>query len=166
MMRSVVLPFALVVCAACDDAGRIGDVSAEQPDARQAPIPDAAAADTPTIDGMTQIDPDPAPASSPRIVSRETIEVGGKPACAITVRYPGHIDQEATWAGEPCDAPDIAIIDAARLREAGQLDDLQDEARIDIERMTDGVLVVESRFSASAFPLNVAGRIYEVPYAD
>lgn len=82
------------------------------------------------------------------------------------MRYPGHIDQEATWTGEPCDVPDISIIDAARLREVGQLDDLDEEARIDIEAMTAGVLVVESQFSASAFPLNVAGRIYEVPYAD
>ena len=166
MMRLAILPITLVACAACDDAGHISDVSAEQPDAGQAPFPDTAAANTPSIDGMTQIDPDPIPADSAQIVSRETIDVLGKPACAITVRYPGHIDQEATWTGEPCDAPDIAIIEAARLREAGQLDDLQDEARIDIERMTDGVLVVESRFSASAFPLNVAGRIYEVPYAD
>ena len=157
---ALAMAFASLASVGCD-RGVVAEEEADRAAASAIPSESATA-----IGGMAQIDPDPLPADSAQILSRETIEVGGKPACAIIVRYPGHIDQEATWTGEPCDAPEIAIIEAARLRDAGQLDDLDEEARIDIERMTDGVLVVESRFSASAFPLNVAGRIYEVPYAD
>lgn len=133
------------------------------------PMAIGAAAATPTLQGTdvtAQIDPDPVPATAAEIVSRESIQVQGEPACLFTLRYPGQIDQEVTWNGENCEAVTGAIVKPIQLAEAGQLADLPQEARLDIERMSNGVFVAESNFTAAAYPLNVAGRIYKVPYAD
>ena len=116
--------------------------------------------------GLGRIDPDPEPADRATLVTVETIDVAGAPACAFTVRYPGHVDQPGTWVGEDCALAPPRVASPEELQAYGQLDDLPDEARRDILAMTDGVVVVETEFSASAWPLNVAGRIYEVVYAD
>jgi hypothetical protein len=151
------LPFALLL-PACDGGTAPAPVPAEL--AQTAVTP-------PLTDGgvSDQTDPRP-PGSATEIVSSETIFVQSEPACLFTVRYPGAGDQEVTWNGEGCDAIRGAIVTPDLLADGGQLADLPPEARRDMERMTSGVFVVEGEFTASAYPLNVADRIYEVPYAD
>lgn len=110
--------------------------------------------------------PDPLPTVRTEIVRDETISVRGRPACVFTIRHPGDAEQDVTWSGEPCDAVNAAVVLPQQLQEGGQLADLPQEARRDIERMTGGVFVVEGQSAAAAYPMNAAGRIYEVDYAD
>jgi hypothetical protein len=113
------------------------------------------------------VDPIPVPTAKPMVISNEDIKVQGQPACAFTIRYPEKTDQEVTWAKEPCSAvtTDFLTIDA--LKKLGKLDRLSGEALEDVKRHgTTGVFYVESQFTASIFPLNVAGIAYELPIAD
>lgn len=165
MTRLRLMPFALLLCA-CDGGTAPAPAPAELAQGALAAPPQSGAVPAPEGGGLAQIDPDPAPASTAEIVSQETISVQGKPACLFTVRYPDVTDQEVTWNGEGCDTVIGAIVMPDLLAEGGQMADLPEEARLDMERMTGGLLVVESEFTASAYPLNVAGRIYQVPYAD
>lgn len=157
-LRLLALLVAAPLTLACEQA--------DESKAANAPTHTSEAATEDFGPGKTQIDPDPAPATIPEIVARETISVNDRPACAVTVRYPGHIDQGVTWGGEKCDGINISITSPSELREADQLADLPPDARQDIEGMAQGVLTIGSEFSASAYPLNVYGRVYEVPYID
>ena len=152
---------AVLVLSACD--------AGTAPSAAPAELAAGAAANPQMAPGAAlpaQIDPDPVPTARTEIVSSETISRQGQQACLFAIRYPGETDQEVTWNNEPCDAVNAAVVLPQHLKEGGQLADLPQEARLDIERMTGGVFVVEGQFAAAAYPLNVAGRIYEVPYAD
>lgn len=169
-MRSSILPapirFALIVPAALSMAACEGQAApaerVETAEIASSPLP----AEPEIGREVGTIDPDPVVAEVARIARTETITVQGEPACAFAIAYPGQIEQEATWRGESCETAPPTVLSVAALRDAGQLDDLPEEARRDIEAMTNGVAVVQSTFTASAYPLNVAGRVYEVPYAD
>ncbi|KHL26126.1 hypothetical protein PK98_06300 [Croceibacterium mercuriale] len=147
--------------SACDNSAAPAPGPAElaQP-AAAPPVKDA------SVPGPIDLEPAPAPAGTTEIVATETIVVQGQPACLFTVRYPGAGDREVSWNGDECGAVKGAIVTPDLLAAGGQLADLSPAARRDMERMRSGVFVVEGEFSASAYPLNVADRIYEVPYAD
>jgi hypothetical protein len=115
-----------------------------------------------------QIDPEPAAANgAPTIVTKEDVTSASGPACAFTIRYPGHVDQDVTWAKEACADIETRFLTDAEMKERGLLDKLDDEARENVRRLADGgVFYVESRFTASLFPLNVAGVAYEIPVRD
>lgn len=114
-----------------------------------------------------KVDPIPSLADKPSIVSKEDVKVGTEPACVFTIRYPKSIDHEVTWRKEACSAVTARFIPVAELEKAGQLKDLATEALGDIQRAkATGVFYVESTFTASVFPLNVAGVPVEVSIAD
>ena len=101
------------------------------------------------------------------IVSKNNIKVNGEPACDFVIRYPEAIDQELTWNRETCEDITARFVSIDELRRAGQVGDLAEEAKIDLERLPGGrVFYIESKFTASIYPLNVAGVVYEVPLAD
>jgi hypothetical protein len=113
------------------------------------------------------IDPDPVPADRSTVVAREDISVNGEPACSITVRYAGRLDQDVTWNGEPCSEVAIGFMTLAELEKIGQADDLDEETRDDLGRLAGGrALYVEGRFASAIYPLNVAGFPREVWLAD
>jgi hypothetical protein len=113
--------------------------------------------------GMTKIDPDPVATTRGSIVSKNNIKVNGEPACDFVIRYP----EELTWNRETCEDITARFVSVDELRRAGQVGDLAEEAKIDLERSPDGrVFYIESKFTASIYPLNVAGVVYEVPLAD
>jgi hypothetical protein len=114
-----------------------------------------------------KIDSDPVPTQTAIIVSKTDITVEGKPACDFVIRYPDTIDQNVTWNGEGCKTVATRFLTADDLKSFGQFDDLGEEAKEDILRNPGKrTFYIESEFTASAFPLNVAGVIYEVPVAD
>lgn len=175
MIRLLIISAVVLTSAACENKASSARKDALSSNGEAPPAVSSAAtveangtppSEADAYSGMSKVDPDPVPVSAPEIVSKETISVMGEPACVITVRYPDAIDQEAVWNCARCDQLRISIMDPARLRNVGQLDDLPAEARLDIERSTKGILVVESEFAAAAYPLNVFDILYEVPYAD
>jgi hypothetical protein len=117
--------------------------------------------------GTEQIDPPPITRSQSSIVSQSDIQVNGKPACDFVIRYPDAIDQNVTWNDEPCKNISARFIPVAELQRAGQLDDVSEEAKADLLRLPgEQVFYIQSEFTASAFPLNVARVIYEISLAD
>jgi hypothetical protein len=113
------------------------------------------------------VDPDPVTTDKPLVVSREDIKVQGGPACVFTIRYPGKIDHEVTWSNEPCSAVTVEFLNVGALKKFNKLVKLSAEAMEDVKRHDPtGVFYVESQFTASIFPLNVAGVPYELPVAD
>ncbi len=121
----------------------------------------------PAPDGLQTIDPAPENAEKSRVAEKEEIIVEGRPACAFSVQYQNTLPQPVTWRGEPCSALTAEFMSGKRLAELGKMDRLSAEALADVERSpAPGVFYVEGEFSASVYPLNVAGRIYEVPVAD
>jgi hypothetical protein len=115
-----------------------------------------------------QIDPEPAATDgAATIIAKEDITSGGGTACAFIIRYPGHVDQDVTWAKESCADIETRFLTGVEMKNLGLLDKLNSEARENVERLADGgVFYVESRFTASLFPLNVAGVAYEIPVRD
>ncbi len=114
-----------------------------------------------------QIDPELETALVPVIVTKADVGTQDSPACTFTIRYPGHIDQDVTWRREVCANVETRFLNGAVIEAVGLRDKLDAESREDFDRLADtGILYVESRFTASLFPLNVAGIIYEVPVRD
>jgi hypothetical protein len=121
----------------------------------------------PTASGLEKVDPAPVAASRSAIVSQSDIQVNGKAACDFVIRYPDTVDQNVTWNGEPCKKITARFIAVDELQNAGQLNDLSEEAKTDLGRLPGKqVFYIESEFTASAYPLNVAGVVYEVSLAD
>jgi hypothetical protein len=117
--------------------------------------------------GSKKIDPAPIAKSLSAMVSQSDIQVNGKPACDFVIRYANAVDQNVTWNDEPCKNISARFIAIDELKRAGQLDDVSEEAREDLQRLPDNqVFFIQSEFTASAFPLNVAGVVYEVALAD
>ncbi len=152
-------------------SSRAGDVQAASPvNPAPAPTPGVVTPAAPQIaqdqDLPSTIDEDPAATTQAEIVSRREDVVSGKLACALDVRYPGAVDQPVVWNGEGCRAVTAMFVDRARLGRLGKYDTLPAEARDDIARADGKALYVEGQFSSSLYPLNSAGRIYELPLAD
>jgi hypothetical protein len=131
-------------------------------------MPDAATDINSTPDKFQQnVDPAPIAAEKAVIVSKEDVKIGNDPTCIFTIRYPDSIDHEVTSPKETCSAVTARFIPVAELEKAGQLEDLSAEDLEDVMRMkASGIFYVESSFTASAFPLNVAGVPVEVSLAD
>lgn len=113
------------------------------------------------------IDPDPVTKTAASIVDKQDISVNGEPACAFTIRYPDAVDQPVTWNREPCSALTTEFMSFSKLSEMGKIERLSQETVEDLKRdnMTT-VFYIENDVTASIYPLNVAGRIYEVTVAD
>jgi hypothetical protein len=98
---------------------------------------------------------------------RNTITVGGEPACALEVEYAGNFEQPVTWRGESCEDVHIRLVSLADLERIGQARKLNEEARDDLARMPGGqALYIEGEFASALYPANVERFIYEVPLAD
>lgn len=116
---------------------------------------------------LTTIDPDLSVAGRARIVDRRSIEVDSGPACALTIRYANAVDQPVTWNDQPCSELTIDFLSFAKLTEMGKVERLSEETLEDLRRNhIDAVLYIENDVTASIYPLNIAGRIYEVSIAD
>lgn len=113
------------------------------------------------------IDPDPKAVSYAAIVAQKDVVISGRPACAFTIRYPNAVDQPLTWNDQPCSALTTGFVSFAKLVEMRKVQRLPAETLEDLkhENMT-VVFYVENDVTASIYPLNVAGRIYEVTVAD
>jgi hypothetical protein len=155
-----------VGCQAEPDNGRASDTAAESSlvnkngGAGKAEV-------QPAKSEMGKIDPEPAATSRGLVVSKTDIDVNGKPACDFLIRYPKAVDQNVTWNGESCKQIGARFIAVDELRGAGQLDDIAEEAKIDLERIAGKqVFYIESEFTASVYPLNIADVVYEVSLAD
>lgn len=121
----------------------------------------------PAVDGLKAIDPAPETANESKVTEQQDIQVEGQPACAFIVQYANAIPQPVTWRREPCSAVTANFISRKQLADLSKIERLSAEALADIERSPQqAVFYVESEFTASIFPLNVAGRIYEIPVAD
>jgi hypothetical protein len=121
----------------------------------------------PAPPSMEKVDPIPIAKSSRSMVLQSDVQVDGKPACDFVIRYPDAIDQKVTWNNDPCKSIRARFIAVAHLQQAGQLNDISDEARLDIQRLPGKqVFYIESKFTASVYPLNVAGLVYEVSLSD
>jgi hypothetical protein len=159
---------ALVLAAAGCDAAAV-DKEADANMAAMATSAPENSGDAPAAEAVLpqQIDPEPVASEVPLIVSKSDVTAGDNPACAFTIRYPGHVDQDVTWAKEHCADVETRFLNGADLNALGLLDKLTGDARDDVERLSGaGIFYVESRFTASLFPLNVAGVAYEVPVRD
>jgi hypothetical protein len=165
--RHYLIPLILCFGAGCQEDGAKGNVTA--PSAKSDILQTKATAtkeDSGTA-GVGKIDPDPIPTDKAIIVAKKDIKVSGQPACDFVIRYPNRIDQNVTWTGEGCNVISARFITVDELSRASQLDDLSGEAKEDINRSPGkSVFYIESEFTASVFPLNAAGVIYEVPIAD
>jgi hypothetical protein len=106
-----------------------------------------------------RIDEAPKPTQVSKIVGQHDDLVNGKPACAMTVRYNGQLEQPVTWNGETCRSVTAMFIDADRLKSLGRFDALTEETRDDIVRTGGQVLYLEGEFSAALYPLNSAATI-------
>lgn len=171
MLVSSLCAAALSVLVAGCDAAALDDVSGGNATAATAPPlanSDRLQARLEPKALPQQIDPEPAAADGvPTIVAKEDVTSGGGTACAFIIRYPGHVDQDVTWAKESCADIETRFLTGVEIRKLGLLDKLNSEARENVERLADGgVFYVESRFTASLFPLNVAGVAYEIPVRD
>ncbi|MEQ1540283.1 MAG: hypothetical protein ABL928_15265 [Sphingorhabdus sp.] len=155
-----------VGCQAEPDKGRASDTAAERSLATK--ISGTGKAEVqPAKSEMGKIDPEPVATSRGLVVSKTDIDVNGKPACDFLIRYPEAVDQNVSWNGESCTQISARFIAVDELRRAGQLDDIAEEAKMDLERIpSKQVFYIESEFTASAYPLNIAGVVYEVSLAD
>lgn len=114
-----------------------------------------------------KIDPNPVDAAISIVVDKQDISVNGEPACAFTIRYPDAVDQPVTWNRQPCSALTTEFMSFSKLTDMGKIDRLSEETVEDLKRgnMTN-VFYIENDVTASIYPLNVAGRIYEVIVSD
>lgn len=101
------------------------------------------------------------------VLEKQDITVNGVPACALTVRYQGTVEQPVTWRGESCAKLLIRLSSIDDLKRIGQdtklsLDTLEDLARMPGAR----ALYIEGGHSSALYPENVMRRIYAVPLAD
>jgi len=161
----IALGLAALCLGGCGQPAATTKANTTEAPARPATVRNAA--DAAPTELPAQIDPPPVPAERATVVSREDITVDGKPACAFTIRYPGAVDQPVTWNGDRCGSIAARFISREELGRAGQLDDLPASAREDLNRaVNQPVFSIEGEFTASIYPLNVAGVIYEVPIAD
>jgi hypothetical protein len=165
LIRNIRFCFPLLLClnAGCQAESAKGDEVAPSAELGSA---EKGAAETPgPVTG--KIDPDPVPTNVAMVVSKSDIKVDGKPACDFVIRYPNTIDQNVTWNGEGCDAIEPGMISVDELKKAGQFEGLAEEAKEDLIRNPGKkIFYIESEFTASVYPLNVAGVVYEVPIAD
>ncbi len=137
------------------------------------PGADQAAADPPTSQVVAgawssgRIDPKPESATGSAILDRQDSPVNGEPACALTVRYAGSLEQPVTWRGEPCGVLTLRFVNLVDLNALGQADKLEVEARDDIAGCPDGrVLYIEGAAASAVFPQDSMQQIYRVPLAD
>lgn len=101
------------------------------------------------------------------VLKREDVQVGGAPACALLVAYPGGDEQPLTWRGERCAQIMVRLSNIADLRRLGQHVKLSEETQDDLARLPSGkAIYIEGQYSSAIYPQNVAGRVYEVPLAD
>ena len=101
------------------------------------------------------------------IKERRSIRVGGTPACALTVSYSGSEEQPVTWIGESCAKITVKFMSKKNLDNLGNYSMLTDETKGDIEALPGKrVLYVEGKQSASIYPMNVSGLLYEVSVND
>lgn len=162
---------ALALTMGCKEKAAMPDARPERP-APAVPLAKAQTAappeTAPNADASLPAMIDPAPAEGKTgIVEREDIMVNGRPSCALTMRYSGAQDQPVTWTGEPCADITIAMLDKGKLAALNRFDRLPAETRDDLARTEGGkALYIEGGASASLYPLNSAGRVYEVPLAD
>ena len=109
-----------------------------------------------------------AAAKLPEVVrEKKDIMVNGEPACALTVRYRGAMEQPVTWRGEGCSKLVIRLSSVEELRRIKQDTKLNGEALEDLARMPGRrALYIEGGHSSALYPENVMHRIYAVPLAD
>ncbi len=154
---------------AAERAAVAADAAAKSTDRAAAGIGRGSAAAPPAVAATVQsgrIDPEPNAGRS-RFSTATTRRNDGREICVITIAYAGAVEQEVAWGYGACAEAGVRLLSVATLREMGQLDDLDPEARRDIERSAGGtVLYAEGEFTSSAFPLNVAGNAYEVSLSD
>jgi len=101
------------------------------------------------------------------VLEKQDITVNGEPACALTVRYSGAIEQPVTWRGEGCAKLVIRLSSIEDLKRIGQDTKLNDETLEDLERMPGSkALYLEGVHSSALYPENVMHHVYVVPLAD
>jgi hypothetical protein len=116
---------------------------------------------------ITRVDVEPARDDASKVVTQNDIVVNGKPACALTVRYAGALDQPVTWRGEKCSEIRIDFLSLKDLENIGQVKKLDQEALDDLAKLPSGrTLYVEGQFSSAIYPASSSGIIYQVPLAD
>jgi len=101
-----------------------------------------------------------------RIVSIRNDPYNGEPICVIEVSYKGAVVQSVYRSGESCEHVTARFLDLKQIATLGSGRPLPEEARDDARRSGGKVLYVEGSASSSIYPLNSAGRLYEVPVAD
>ncbi len=112
------------------------------------------------------IDEEPVETAESVFVSQRDDVVSGKPACAFELRYKGAVDQPAVWNGEPCRKLTAKFVDADTLKARGRWACLPEEVRDDIARSGGKAAYIEGEFASALYPLNSAGRVYQVSLAD
>lgn len=133
--------------------------------AAPARVANSAVVVTPARGGRT--DPAPVAGTVSRIVDSTDIEVAGKPACALTVRYAGAVDQPATWRGEACTALTVRFVTLGDLGAIGQTGKLDTSAREAVGQLPGGkVLYVEGANASAIFAPNEAGLLVRTDLAD
>ena len=99
----------------------------------------------------------------PAILRKESKQGG----CEILVRYSALGERALLWPDETCDKLTISVSSIQALKSINQLEGVAADAINDMDRYNEnGFILVESEFTMSAFILNAAGRVYEVPLAD
>ena len=101
------------------------------------------------------------------VLEKQDITVNGEPACALTLRYRGAVEQPVTWRGEGCAKLLIRLSSIEDLKRIGQDTKFNDETLEDLARMPgQRALYVEGGHSSALYLENVMHRIYAVPLAD
>lgn len=162
IIRSTIVAIALLSTAACDAATLPARPDAASPQSTEKPKNKAVPAST----VPKRIDPPPSDVAHPEVVERSDVQVNGEPACGFTVRYKGAVDQPVTWNKETCAALTTRFLSFDALGRLGKLDRLPPDTLSDLKASKQPVFYVEGEFTASIYPLNSAGRVYEVPVAD
>jgi hypothetical protein len=116
---------------------------------------------------LKQIDPAPIPKSKPVIISQRDELSQNTPVCIYTIRYPGKIDHEIAWRGNQCKELSADFISVGALARTGALKKLDAQTQSELsEYHKTAVFYIEGEFTASIYPLNVAGVPHEVSVAD
>lgn len=162
---ATLVALALLV-AGCDRSAPNG-----QPDATtkaaHATTPYTGSTNPPDRVEQGQIDVEPGLDTVSRVVGTEDIEVAGKPACALTVRYAGDIDQPVTWRGEPCSSLTMRFVTLGDLVTIGQDRKLASQTRESIAGLPGGkVLYAEGGHASAIFAPNEAGLLVRIDLAD
>ncbi len=117
--------------------------------------------------GSQKIDLAPVSATKPKIVSTKDSLSQDTPVCIYTIRYPGHPDHEIAWRRNRCDELSASFLMRSDLERLGKIERLDKETLFELSEYHKlGVFYIEGEFTASIYPLNVAGVPHEVSVAD